>query len=187
MGKVDFFKKLGSGLGRLAPTVAGVLATAAGGPAAGALARHAVGSIASALGLPEGTKDPETVLSALEQATPEQIASIKQSDQAFELELKKLGLKTDELHAQDRASARQMQIATKDRMPAYIATAALVGFFAILLSLIFVAVPEQSQRPLDIMLGALVVLVAQVGAFYFGSSKSSQVKGESMDRLLRKE
>ena len=187
MGKVDFFKKLGSGLGRLAPTVAGVLATAAGGPAAGALARHAVGSLASALGLPAGTKDPEMVLNALEQATPAQIASIKESDQTFELEMKKFGLKTDELHAQDRASARQMQVSTKDRMPAYIATAALAGFFGILSSLIFVAVPSQSQRPLDIMLGALVVLVAQVGAFYFGSSKSSQVKSETMDRLMKKD
>ncbi len=184
MGKLDFFKKLGSGLGGIAPTLAGVIGMAAGGPVAGALARSAVGSVASVLGVE--SEDPEVVHNALERATPEKLAAIRQADQEFEARMRELELKEDEIHAQDRESARRRQVESKDRMPGYIATAALIGFFGILALLAFHDSPGHSEPVLNVMLGSLGTLVGQIGSYYFGSSKSSQQKTAAMERLLRK-
>ena len=75
-----------------------------------------------------------------------------------------LDLQELDVHARDRASARQRQATTRDRTPGFIALAALAGFFGIL--------------------GALVTLVTQIGSYYFGSSKGSKDKTEAMAKLV---
>ncbi len=176
------FDALGKALAGLAPTLAGALGTAVGGPVGGALARTAVGAVGKALGL--DTDDPNEVSAALEKATPEQIAAIKQADQAFAARMRELDLHEVEIHARDRDSARRRQVVTRDRMPAFIALAALSGFFGILASMILIAIPADAMQPLMVMLGALGALVTQIGAFYFGSSAGSAKKNETISRLL---
>ena len=178
------FKDLGKAMAGIAPTLAGALGTAAGGPVGGALARTATGAIGAALGL--DTSDPEAVSAALEKATPEQIAAIKQADQSFATRMRELDLHEVEIHVRDRDSARRRQALTKNRMPGYIALAVLIGFFGILTAMIFYSIPEAAMQPLLVMLGALGTLVTQIGAYYFGSSAGSAKKNDAIERMINR-
>ena len=83
-----------------------------------------------------------------------------------------------------RRGARDRQVKTGDLMPAFIAGAALLGFFGILAAMIFVKIPPEAAQPLAVMLGALGTLITQIGAFFFGSSKGSSDKNAMLERML---
>lgn len=160
-------------------TVAPGLATALGGPMAGV----AVRGIASALlGKPDATE--VQVEAAIRAASPEDFQKLKQAEQKFQTDMKALEIDLATLHAVDRDSARARQIKTGDQMPAFIAFAALAGFFGILTAMIFVDLPPGSQAPLNVMLGALGSLVVAIGNYYFGSSAGSSAKNQLIENLV---
>jgi len=150
-------------------TIAPTIATALGGPLAG----MAVSAVAKAIGC-----DPDEVQDVISSGklTAEQVASI----QLAELELKKqaqsMNLDFAKLIAEDKKSARDMQIATKSWIPAVLAIFVTLGFFGILFGLM----TEQfkTSDALMLMLGSLGTAWTGVMAFYFGSSASSQAKTE---------
>jgi len=150
-------------------TVAPTIATALGGPLAG----MAVSAVAKAIGV-----SPDEVQSVISSGklTAEQVASI----QLAELELKKqaqsMNLDFAKLMAEDKKSARDMQIATKSLIPALLAVFVTVGFFGILLGLM--TEHFKTSDALMLMLGSLATAWTGVMAFYFGSSASSQAKTE---------
>jgi hypothetical protein len=150
-------------------TIAPTIATALGGPLAG----MAVSAVAKAIGVsPDEVQD---VISS-GKLTAEQVASI----QLAELELKKqaqsMNLDFAKLMAEDKKSARDMQIATKSWIPALLAVFVTVGFFGILLGLM--TEHFKTSDALMLMLGSLATAWTGVMAFYFGSSASSQAKTE---------
>ena len=150
-------------------TVAPTIATALGGPLAG----MAVSAVAKAIGVsPDEVQD---VISS-GKLTAEQVASI----QLAELELKKqaqsMNLDFAKLMAEDKKSARDMQIATKSWIPALLAVFVTIGFFGILLGLM--TEHFKTSDALMLMLGSLATAWTGVMAFYFGSSASSQAKTE---------
>jgi hypothetical protein len=150
-------------------TIAPTIATALGGPLAG----MAVSAVAKAIGVsPDEVQD---VISS-GKLTAEQVASI----QIAELELKKqaqsMNLDFAKLIAEDKQSARDMQIATKSWIPALLAVFVTVGFFGILLGLM--TEHFKTSDALMLMLGSLATAWTGVMAFYFGSSASSQAKTE---------
>ncbi len=179
----NIFKSLGRALGSAAPTIATALGGAAAGPVGVAIARAATKAVADALGV-DLDSDPDQLEQALSLATPEQLAAVRRADQAFAATMREFDLDELRIAAEDRASARQRQARTRDLMPGYIATVAMVGFFGILVAMIFVAIPDTARDPLMIMLGALGTLVTQVGAYYFGSSAGSARKTEQVERLV---
>jgi cation transporter-like permease len=150
-------------------TLAPTLATAFGGPLAG----MAVSAVAKAIGC-----DPDEVQGIISSGklTAEQVASI----QLAELELKKqaqsMNLDFAKLIAEDKQSARDMQIATKSWIPALLAVFVTIGFFGILLGLM--TEHFKTSDALMLMLGSLATAWTGVMAFYFGSSASSQAKTE---------
>ena len=150
-------------------TVAPTIATALGGPLAG----MAVSAVAKAIGV-----SPDEVQSVISSGklTAEQVASI----QLAELELKKqaqsMNLDFAKLIAEDKQSARDMQIATKSWIPALLAVFVTIGFFGILLGLM--TEHFKTSDALMLMLGSLATAWTGVMAFYFGSSASSQAKTE---------
>lgn len=150
-------------------TVAPTIATALGGPLAG----MAVSAVAKAIGV-----SPDEVQSVISSGklTAEQVASI----QLAELELKKqaqsMNLDFAKLMAEDKKSARDMQIATKSWIPALLAVFVTLGFFGILLGLM--TEHFRTSDALMLMLGSLATAWTGVMAFYFGSSASSQAKTE---------
>ena len=180
----NLFTSLGKALGGVAPTIATALGGAAGGPVGVAIARAATKAVAEALGV-DRDSDPDRLEEALALATPEQLAAVRRADQAFAATMREHDLDELRIAAEDRMSARQRQVRARDRMPGYIASCVMVGFFGILAAMIFYpAIPDTAHDPLMIMLGALGTLVTQVGAYYFGSSAGSARKTEQVERLV---
>ena len=77
---------------------------------------------------------------------------------------------------EDKKSAREMQVATKSRIPAALAILVTFGFFTILGGLMLGKVEHGAE--IDIMLGSLGTAWSGIIAFYFGSSAGSQKKDE---------
>lgn len=159
----------------LLANVAPVLGTAIGGPF-GALAGAAV---KAALGIPEDS-DEQAMTKALERATPEQLLAIRQADNQFKLDMEKLGVDVARIDAEDRKSAREREMAVKDKIPGALAVILTCGFFGLLGYLVAHEPPSGSRDILNIMLGSLGTGWATMLAYYFGSSAGSSAK----DRLL---
>lgn len=165
--------------GGILADVAPVLGTALGGPFGGMAARKITQLITG-----KESDNPDDAYAAIQAATPDQLIALKKAEQEFAAQMKELEIDLEKVHATDRNSARQRQMQTKDKMPGYIASAALFGFFTILGAMIFVELPPASEAPLNVMLGALGALVMQIGNYYFGSSASSSRKNEIMNAML---
>ena len=91
-----------------------------------------------------------------------------------------------ELENADRASARARETVVKDLTPALIAGAIIAGFFSIVWYMLLYTVPVESQRILDMMLGALMTSFTGIIAYYFGSSSSSAVKHNLIEKMMQK-
>jgi len=165
--------------GGILADVAPVLGMALGGPFGSMAARAITEAIT---GKPSDSIDD--AYAAVQAATPDQLLALKAEEHRFDEKMAALEIDLEKVHTADRNSARDRQIRTKDRMPGYIASAALFGFFAILGSMIFVTLPPASVAPLNVMLGALGALVMQIGNYYFGSSASSARKNEILHEAL---
>jgi len=154
-------------------TIDPTIATALGGPLAG----MAVSAISKAIGC-----DPNEVQDIISSGklTAEQVASI----QLAELELKKqaqsMNLDFAKLIAEDKKSAREMQIATRSWIPPVMALGVTCGFFGILFGLMYGQIQHAPQ--IDIMLGSLGTAWTGIISFYFGSSAGSQAKTELLSK-----
>lgn len=166
----DALKKI---VGHVAP-FAPVVATALGGPGAGAAVRLLSRKL---LGKDNGTESE--VEAALANATPEQLLALKQADYDFELELQRSS-------ERDRDSARKMRIATGDWIPGALAIFVTLGFFGTLGFILSEGVPEQGGEALLVLLGALGAAWGQVIAFYFGSSAGSKAKTDALAAAAQK-
>ena len=158
--------------------VAPWIGTALGGPLGG----MAVSAVADAFGLSDNTES--ALKQAISGATPEQMLALKQADQQFALRMQELGFQNlqelDRVAADDRKSARDMQITVKSPVPAVLAILITVGFFGILIGMMAGMLKTTDNQALLIMLGALGAAWGAVVNFYYGSSAGSQAK----DRLL---
>lgn len=158
----------------IAPTVASAL----GGPLAGL----AVGVLGKAMGWEESTQEKVTDLLKSGNMTGDQVAAIK----VAELELKKHesdnGFKFAELEIRDRASAREMQVQTRSKIPGVLAIAITLGFFGILIGMMLGTFKAAENSALLIMLGSLGTAWASVIAYYFGSTAGSAAKSELLAR-----
>ena len=163
-------------IGKFAPWIA----TALGGPAAG----MGVKALCGAIGLDETTAKVEDV-EALFRAgtlTGDQLAAMKKADLDFQLQMKTLDItsieKLEELAVDDRKSARDREVQTKDWTPRVLSSAITLGFFGILLFMMLRSVPQESRDILNIMLGSLGTAWISVVTYYFGSSSGSSKKTE---------
>lgn len=88
-----------------------------------------------------------------------------------------------EVEVDDRKSAREMQSATRSRMPAILAILVTIGFFGILYALMMgIAKPSNE---LMIMLGSLGTAWSGIIAYYFGSSAGSQAKTDALVKGIK--
>lgn len=168
---MDLLAKFGPLLGQVAPSIA----TALGGPLAGI----AVKTLSSALlGHDLGTE--EDVATALMNASPEQLASIKKIDADFKVRMKELDIDLERISAGDRDSARQMQRDTKDWVPKVLAIGITAGFFGVLIWMLLNGMPKTGTEALLMMLGALGTSWNNIVQFYYGSSAGSKAKTDAM-------
>lgn len=149
-------------------TVAPVLGTALGGPMAGAATKFIADKF---LGNPEA-KD-EDIAQALATASPDQLIKLKELDNNFATEMRKLDVDVYNIDALDRNSARDREKTIKDHTPAILAYALTVGFFATVWKLISDGVVSESdQYMLTIMSNLFLVALT----YYFGSSNKDKSK-----------
>jgi hypothetical protein len=108
-------------IGSVAPTIA----TALGGPLAG-MATSAISK--AVLGKATGTQDE--IVAVLEKSNnPDILLKLKEAELAFATKMKELDIDVAKIDAEDRASARQREIAKKDWMPKALALLYTVGYF----------------------------------------------------------
>lgn len=172
---MSFWGKVKGTLAVVAPT----LGAAIGGPLGGAAGTY----IAKALGK-EGATD-EDLAAAIAGATPEQILALKQAEIEFEKFLKNADIEIEKVHAGDRASARAMNVAVKDKTPAILALSVTIGFFGTLTWLLISGLPSEGEQALLLMLGSLGTAWTGIVAFYFGSSSSSRAKDDTIAALKK--
>jgi hypothetical protein len=158
---------------KLIGTVAPTLANALGGPLAGV----AAGAIANALGLSD--KSDEALETALANVKPEDLLKLKQAEQQFKLEMKKLELRPEELEVEDRAGARVAYAATKDGLLPWLAVLVVGTFCAVTSAILFGAMKVEAVVG-GTLIGYLSAKAEQVLSFYFGSTKASRGKDQAL-------
>jgi hypothetical protein len=166
---MDILKTVGPLLGQLAPTIA----TALGGPLAG-LATKTLSNVL----LGNETSSEAEIAKALQNATPDQLAAIKQIESDFKTRMAELEIDLERIAAGDRDSARKREVLTSDFTPKVLAAAITIGFFGILFWMFIHGVPKNGNEALLLMLGALQTAFTGVIAYYFGSSAGSKAKNE---------
>jgi len=67
-----------------------------------------------------------------------------------------------------------------------IAILVIVGFFALLIFLIYKPIPENNRTLLDMVVGALVGCFSTIVAYHWGSSAGSAEKSDVISRLAEK-
>lgn len=155
--------------------IAPLIGTAVGGP----LGTVATMALTSALGIsPESTEDQ--IEAAVKNATPDQLLQLKKADQQFKKDMRELDIKEDQLHADDRDSARKREAALGgDPIVKGIALYTVVAFSAMMGFLLWKGTPDGMDK---ILLGTIIGYVAamaqQVYNYYFGSSKGSTDKNK---------
>lgn len=154
-------------------TVAPTLATALGGPLAGA----AVQALSVALlGRPDGTE--QEVAEAVLVGGTDALLKVKQAEADFAVKMRELDIR-------DLASAREL--AKVDyQTPRVLALFITAGFFGVLYWLMTAGFPDSGKEPLLIMLGSLGTAWTGVVSFYFGSTAGSARKTEALERLSQK-
>jgi hypothetical protein len=152
-------------------TVAPSLATALGGPLAGA----ATQAIATAI-LGDAAATPQLVENANNGAAGSDLVKLKEVELTFKAQMEEAGVELENIAAKDRASARDRQARMKDWTPSVLGLAIIVGFFGVLTYLFRFGLPQSGSEVLLIMVGALGAMTTQVGNYFFGSSTGSKSK-----------
>lgn len=157
----------------LAPTVA----TALGGPLAGA----AVSALGGILGVPDATQATIGNLFKDGQLTAENLAEIRKLELQYQNDEKERGFKYSELEFKNQDSARQMQIATHSKMPGTLTILVTIGFFSIL-ALLFFHPELKGNEIVMVMVGQLSAVWAGCVSFYTGTTYSSASKNSLLSR-----
>lgn len=152
-------------------TLVPLIGTALGGPLGGAAASF----VASKLGISDSTVEAVTDVLSSGKMTPDQISQLKLAEVDFKKFLESNKIKLEELEVQDRGSARNMQIATKSSVPAWLTFLITLGFFGILVWML--ADPNVvNSPPILIMLGSLGTAWTACVSYWFGTTKGSSDK-----------
>lgn len=178
------WKDIGQALVNIAPTIAGTLVSLAPVPGAGLaapLVSMAVRELEKALGLEvTGGSSPDEINAALATTSPETLLALKKADQQFQLDLKKANIDLESVFQKDRDSARQREMAVKDKVPGRLMYMLTFGFFGLLGLMCFLALPEVNQTVLNVMVGTLGTAWLAGVYYYYGTSRGSERKTEIM-------
>lgn len=159
-------------------TVAPTIATAVGGPF-GALASMA---LSSALGTsPEDHKAAEA---ALLSASPDTLLALRTAEQNFTVRMKELGISEDKLVFDDIASARAREIAVRDNTPRNLAYLVL-GFAGVCIAATLAGWTKVDSALAGTLIGYLVAEARSALAYYFGSSKGSKEKDDTIADIAK--
>ena len=159
-------------LGSIAPT----FATALGGPMAGMAVKALSNSL---LGHEDATE--ADIGRAMANASPSDILKVKEADNAFKLEMERIGVDLEQIAANDRNSARDLQKNTKSKTVPVLASVTVVGFFVVVGWVLSGQVTLESTL-LGFVLGQVSAKAEQVYNYYFGSSAGSKDKTDILGK-----
>ncbi|MCK4786282.1 MAG: hypothetical protein KAV87_21170 [Desulfobacteraceae bacterium] len=157
-------------LAAIAPT----LATALGGPLAGAATKF----LASEL-LGNENSSIEDIELAITGASPEQLVNIKELDSQFKLGMKKLDIDVFELEVADKGDAREHN--RSSNMPAVLSVALTIFIVGIVCALFYTEPPQGAREVLFMLLGVVIKEWSNSMHYWYGTTRSSQDK----TRLLK--
>jgi hypothetical protein len=167
-----------STLGAVAPA----LATALGGPMAGMAAGVAV----KALGLQDHgeASNIESVAAAVASGDPNVFLKLREAEQEYLLEMERLGLEHEKVHATDRGSARDMAAKTGVAPQVVLSTVYTVGYFWLLYELTAgeITISADIKPLVNTLMGVMTAAQVQIMNFWFGSSAGSKQKTQVMAR-----
>ncbi len=163
----------------LVSAVAPTVATALGGPLAGA----GVAALSSAIFGESGHTEQE-VAEAIK-TDPQALVKLKEAELTLKKDLAKLNIDLEKIHQQDRASARKREADSGDPWtPRILAGLVTVGIFIIVGVIVWVPLPAEKISVLTAIFTSLMTLAASVYAYYFGSSKGSSDKNRTIERAM---
>lgn len=114
--------------------------------------------------------------------TPELQAQLQEAENQYKLQMQSMGYQNEQdlakVAADDRASARQMQIQTRSWVVPALAVLITLGFFGLLVLMMYHVAPPGSEKILDVMTGSLGTAWIMVITYFFGSSAGSDRKTE---------
>lgn len=156
-------------LAKIAPGLGATL----GGPIGGM-----AGAILGRILTPGNDKPTDADLeTAFATATPEQLLALKQADQQFTIDMKKLDVDVFKLETADVASARAMYAV--NYWPQITITALYIsGYFVMTWCFVTgrVAVPAEHKDMVTMLVGMLTTAIPSILGFWFGSSFGSREK-----------
>lgn len=167
-------------VGGVVAAVAPTIATALGGPLAG-LAVKAISNLF--LGHDAGSM--QDIVNALSGATPDQLTALKKIDADFKIQMEQLNIDLERIAADDRDSARQMQMSTRDWIPRALAIGVTLGFFGILAVMAFHGMPPTGNEAFLLLLGSLATSFTSIISFYYGSSSGSRAKDDLIKDMTK--
>lgn len=172
----------------LVGSVAPGLATALGGPLAGAAVKVIADKV---LGNPNASEADVAAALASGSLSGEQIAALKQAELDFQVEMARIDQASEAAYIADTASARQQTVdLAKVESPlawgaAIVSTLIVVGFFTSVYLLFVVdrSWDERTANLLNVLFGALTVSFTQVANYWLGSSAGSKRAGDAVRKI----
>ncbi len=168
-------------IGAVAPAVASVIGT----PIAGV----AIKGLCDILGL-KATAKPSEIETALKNASADVWLQLKKLESDTEIELKRLDIDQSKIDQMEMESARDREVklaetGNRDYTPMLLALVIVIGFFGLLVTLIFIDISQTAKDTIDVMLGALAGGFITMLNYYYGSSRSSNDKNKILDRIIK--
>jgi len=169
-------------VGAVAPTIA----TALGGPLAGA----AVKTLSNVL-LGHENGSESDLAAAIGTASPDTLAQIKKAEADFQIRMRELEIDVDRIAAADRDSARKRESSTGDFWtPRIIGGLTLLAFIWSVWAVLSGYVQGMTDPAIVGIIGTLIGYVSakadQVVSYYFGSSAGSKEKTQAMTEAMSK-
>jgi outer membrane lipoprotein SlyB len=152
-------------------------AATSGVPGLVAMAAKTVGDVVGK----EVGEGVDEIAAAVAGASPEQLASLREQEHKFKLQMAELGFKHEQelekLGVEDRANARAREVALKDITTRILAYIIVGGFLGMAFGVMF-----GSMRADTVLAGTIIGYISakaeQVVSYYFGSSFGSDKKTE---------
>lgn len=171
---MSFSDKAKQVIGAVAP----LLGTAIGGPF-GALAGTFIGK---ALGVKPG--DTSAIEAAVASGDPEVLVKLKQADNDFKTHMADVGLSESKLAYEDTANARAREIAVKDNTPRNLAYL-ILAFAGLCIAATLMGWTKVDSALAGTLIGYLVAESRSALAYYFGTSRSSKEKDETIADIAK--
>jgi hypothetical protein len=159
----------------VAPIIGGTI----GGPFGAAGMKFLAGKL-----LGDESASEQDLADAVLGASPEQLMLIKKADQEFQVKMRELGFKEEELHIRDRDSARGLAAAQGIMPQMTLSLVYTVGYIAVLWIFIAgdVTIAENIKSEFNMVLGVLTAAQIQIMNFWFGSSSGSKQKTDQLGK-----